>query len=275
MKSICNLHTHCTFCHGKATMEEMTKAAIDAGYRYLGFSSHNPTGFDFDRIQVKQQDIQPYFDEIDRLNAVYGDRIRIFKAFEVESRNAWGTKPVMFEQTDYNIGSVHWLEIDGQYHAIDSSVEKFENLVKAAESVERVWKQYFEEVSSYAEGSDYEIAGHLDLISKFNQVTGMFDENDRLYRNLALECVERVVRAGKIVEVNLGAMNNGYRSQPYPSRFMLERAKELGAKVIISTDAHVTGKIAMNVEWAEDYLRSLGFSSVVQLDESGWTEREL
>ena len=36
-----NLHTHCNFCDGKNTAEEMVLSAIQKGFTLLGFSSHS------------------------------------------------------------------------------------------------------------------------------------------------------------------------------------------------------------------------------------------
>ncbi len=35
-----NLHTHCRFCDGKDTIEDLVRTAIDKGFDSLGFSSH-------------------------------------------------------------------------------------------------------------------------------------------------------------------------------------------------------------------------------------------
>ena len=53
-----NLHTHCTFCDGKNTIEEMIQAAIAAGLDSIGFSSHSPTGYNLDDCQLK--DVEGY-----------------------------------------------------------------------------------------------------------------------------------------------------------------------------------------------------------------------
>ena len=37
-----NLHTHCTFCDGKNTPEELVREAIRMEMDSLGFSSHSP-----------------------------------------------------------------------------------------------------------------------------------------------------------------------------------------------------------------------------------------
>ena len=36
-----NLHTHCTFCDGKNTAEEMVLRAIEEGSPEIGFTSHS------------------------------------------------------------------------------------------------------------------------------------------------------------------------------------------------------------------------------------------
>ena len=69
-----NLHTHTTFCDGKASAEEMVLVAIAKGFDELGFSSHS------DMVA----DLPAYVAEIRRLQAKYAERIRILCGLEAE-----------------------------------------------------------------------------------------------------------------------------------------------------------------------------------------------
>jgi len=42
MTIISNYHTHTKYCDGKGEIEQYVLAAINAGIKYLGFSSHSP-----------------------------------------------------------------------------------------------------------------------------------------------------------------------------------------------------------------------------------------
>ena len=72
-----NYHSHCSFCDGKAPMEEFIKEAIRQGFSAYGISSHAPlpfaTAWTLDRNRVND-----YLDEIERMKRLYGDRIEIY-----------------------------------------------------------------------------------------------------------------------------------------------------------------------------------------------------
>ena len=77
-----NLHTHCTFCDGKNTAEEMVLSAINKGFTVLGFSSHciYPLTSDFyktpdDEWHIPADKIQDYLKEISRLKEKYSNEI--------------------------------------------------------------------------------------------------------------------------------------------------------------------------------------------------------
>ena len=53
-----NCHTHTTFCDGKNSAEEMTLAAINAGFVSLGFSGHSPMYYDADWTMDKENVIK-------------------------------------------------------------------------------------------------------------------------------------------------------------------------------------------------------------------------
>ena len=61
-----NYHSHCSFCDGKAPMEEFIKEAIRQGFSAYGISSHAPlpfaTAWTLDRNRVND-----YLDEIERM----------------------------------------------------------------------------------------------------------------------------------------------------------------------------------------------------------------
>ncbi len=78
-----DFHSHSTWSDGRATIAEMTAAAIERGYAYLGISDHThgltvANGLDEQRIRAQ-------WVEIDRLNAELAP-FRLLKSTEVEIR---------------------------------------------------------------------------------------------------------------------------------------------------------------------------------------------
>ena len=74
------LHAHTNASDGVDTLEAMAEASIACGYGYLGITDHSKTAHYAGGLSVAEIDEQHA--EIDRLNAFYGDRFRIFKGIE-------------------------------------------------------------------------------------------------------------------------------------------------------------------------------------------------
>lgn len=257
-------------------MEQMVVSAIDAGLKILGFSCHNHAGLSFISYQMKKENVDMYFSEIERLREKYRDSIIIYKGLEIESRDGYGRIAQKDTRCDYSIGSIHYFCIDGQYHSVDSEPELFLEALKAAgNDMKRLWRIYFNEVCTYAASSDYDITGHIDLISKFNEKCRLFDENDQLYQCLALEALDTALGAGKIIEINNGAIASGWKTRSYPAPFILRRMKEKNAMIIISSDSHHTSNIVQSFDETERMLKDFGFTEQMILTDNGFVPRAL
>ena len=69
-----------------------------------------------------------------------------------------------------------------------------------------------------------------------------------------------LLAAGKICEINPGAVARGYRKTPYPSRDLLQELHKRGARVTVSSDAHTAGEIAFGFAEAERLAHECGFT---------------
>ena len=99
---------------------------------------------------------------------------------------------------------------------------------------------YFGQLKRVADEPRAQIVGHFDLLTKFDERERFFDETSPRYRAAALDAMDALVSAGKIFEVNTGAISRGWRTAPYPSRWALEQLKRRSARVTISSDSHST-----------------------------------
>ena len=66
-------------------------------------------------------------------------------------------------------------------------------------------------------------------------------------------------------EINTGAMARGLRKFPYPHKELLLFWRELGGKVILTSDAHKKETLGFAFEQTLLLLRELGFDSVLEL----------
>ncbi|GAB3756047.1 helix-hairpin-helix domain-containing protein [Spirosoma pomorum] len=101
------LHNHSTWSDGKQSVEAMAAYCRELGLTYFGIADHSKTasyanGLDVDRVRQQQQ-------EIDRLNAGFGDSFRIFKGIESDilGDGSLDYDDVTLATFDYVVASVH------------------------------------------------------------------------------------------------------------------------------------------------------------------------
>lgn len=263
-----NLHTHTTFCDGKHTPEEIVLRAIEMGMEVIGFSGHSDSPFDLGYAMTEESTRQ-YRAQIPRLAKKYADQICVLMGIEQDYFS-----PPREEGYDFCIGSVHYVAIDGEYFSVDNTVEIAKGAVE--EHLGGDWylfaKKYFQTVCEMTESMAFDIVGHFDIVSKFNQRYGFFDESDPAYLRPALEALDLVLEKEKLIEVNTGAIARQYRKIPYPAPILLRRIAERGGRVILSSDAHDKNNLTFGFEDALAILRSTGIGSVTVRGKEGWRE---
>jgi DNA polymerase (family 10) len=212
------LHAHTTASDGVDTLEAMAKAGIARGYQYIGITDHSKTAHYAGGLTVEE--IEQQHDEIDRLNAAFGDRFRIFKGIESDilPDGSLDYPDEVLRRFDFIIGSIH-----GQFRLEPEA--QTERLVRAASN------------------PFVTIIGHM---------TGR-----QLLRRPGYELdIERVLTAcaehGVAVEVN----GNPWRLD-LDWRW-LRRALELGCTFSINPDAHSTGEITSSTRWGLAIARKSG-----------------
>ena len=226
-----NLHTHSTFCDGADAPEAVVEAALAKGFDALGFSSHSD--------MVK--DLGAYKAEIRRLRGKYAGRIRILCGIEAEYDTGFPRGDF-----DYVIGSAHYITApDGARFAFDHSVKILSDGVRDhfGGSAEAYVHAYFAQVREMLRKFDFDIAGHLDLVRKFNVRHPYFDESAPWYLAELDLTADAVAASGKVAEVNTGAISRGWLDDAYPSAAFRERLRARGVRFILSADAHAADTI--------------------------------
>ena len=159
------LHTHSTFCDGKNSLEEMVLSAIGKNFDSIGFSGHSYMDIYAD-FSMGEEKAAAYKAEIKRLQQVYGDKIKIFCGLEKDNYTKAST-----DGYDYLIGSVHAVQYGDELLYIDWSADR------TRDSVQRVFggdglayaKAYFQAVADLPKYGSFDILGHFDLFTKFNE----------------------------------------------------------------------------------------------------------
>ena len=259
-----NLHAHSTYDDGKATLREMIEASMAAGLTSMGISVHSPLPYESD-WGVYPDRLETYVADMHALAQEYRGRIEVFTGIEWDILTRTD-----LSRFDYVIGSVHHIAADTQ--KLPPSVDQSAQVTR--ETIDQLFggdadamaENYFAQYDAVATQEHVQIVGHVDLLTKFDEQTPFFRPMTERYRKAALFAMEKLVRAGKIFEINTGAISRGYRTTPYPDRRLLCALREMGGKITISADAHSTQGVACAFDTAQALAKDCGFCEVWALE---------
>ena len=256
-----NLHCHTTFDDGRDTAETMVLAALRAGLSSVGVSLHCPIPGE-DSWCCNAGDEAGFIEEMHRLREVYAGRIEVWCGLEYDVDAERRSTPPY----DYIIGSCHIL---GGL-PIDYDPDKAADLIAHHGGADKAAQRYYERVSSLAAFPEVSIVGHFDLLTKYNERVALYDVDSPVYRDAAFAAMETLNAAGKIFEINSGAISRGWRTTPYPSEELLRHLHSLGGRVLISSDAHSADAMTCCFGQCEALAKRCGFTELWQFTGGGF-----
>lgn len=261
-----NLHTHSIYCDGKDTIEEMVQEAISRNFDVLGFSGHGHCAID--TCSMSKENTQKYIHDVLAAKKKYQDKISIHLGIEQDMLGRLETK----EPFEYVIGSKHFLK----NRPIDHSKEKFIELFEYYHhDFISLCKDYYTDLSNMANWSEVDIIGHLDLITKFNEDESFWRFEDEKYVSIVCDCIDRLIGANKIMEINTGAIARGYRTTPYPYKNLLEYINAHQGRICLNSDCHDKTKLDCAYDVSLDLIRSCGFKEMDFLTDQGFQKRKV
>ena len=269
MIPLCNMHTHTLFCDGKNTVDEMVESAISLGVKTLGFSGHSPMEGERFFWSMPEENVEKYIAAVKAAKAKYADKIEVVLGMECDSISKRDLSPY-----EYIIGSVHTVEKNGEYFGVDSEEYITLDIInnQFGGDIYSYVKNYYEEVARLPEKFKFDIVGHFDLVTKYNEGCKHIDIYDKAYQNMALEALDALLPHDYIFEINSGAVAKGYRKTPYPADFILRRMAEKGAKIMINSDTHATSTVMFGYDAALEFARSCGVRSIFVWVDGGFKE---
>lgn len=244
----------------------MVERALELGFDRLGFSGHSPyTADTLGDCFMTPEIFAAYRKEILALKEEYLGRIKIYLGIEQDIISPRYDRSL----TDYRIGSVHTVEAGGKHYEIDISPEKFKEIMDThfGGDYEAMAENYFALTEKIVALTDCEIIGHIDLISKYNDLYGIC-ESDR-YLLAAERAVKTLIPYGRPFEINTGAISRGYRKTPYPSPAILKMIKDLGGSIAISSDCHSAAGLDCAFDKAEALAKAAGFDEYGIIGDNG------
>ncbi|MBR4039131.1 MAG: histidinol-phosphatase [Clostridia bacterium] len=258
-----NLHMHSTWDDGQCSIEEMILASKAAGLASVGFSVHCPMPFE-NTWECPKERLPEYIAEVRAMQKKYAGSIDVYLGIEWDAT----AEDLDISSYDYVIGSVHEIPVPGGTRSADANPETTRAYIHDCfgGDADAAAEAYFAELAKVARKKEADIVGHFDLITKFDEMHHFFDENSPRYQRAARAAMEKLVKAGKIFEVNTGAISRGYRTTPYPSMQWLKLLRELGGKVTVSADAHHISGVTCAFDLAEQMVKEAGFEEIWVLE---------
>ena len=267
----CSLHNHTDFADGRDTAEAMAAAAFKLGCTSFGISEHAPQPFD-PSGGIKEGYTQIYIDTMQKLREQYQERMQVWCGIEQELY-----APMYDDVYDYVIGSVHYVFREGIYVPVDRSREEF------IQAVDEVWhgdairfaEEFYRLTAELPQVFAYDIVGHFDLITKYNEDDCLFSTQDMRYRDAVMSALNELVKRDKIFEINSGAISRGYRKTPYPQPWIIRELHAREARIILSADAHAAENIFFGYEEMKELVYSCGYREVTVFKDGQWVQESI
>ena len=266
-----DFHVHTHHDHGQGSPAAIVREALRYGIPALGLVGHGRMRFACDYAMTPASEAA-LFSEVSALKDEYAGQIDLFCGVELDYYSLPADLPY-----DYRIGSVHYVLHDGRPISVDSDPRELCDAVQQCYG--GVWKQlyeaYYQTVASVADQTGADIIGHFDLITKFNETGVLFSPDDPAYRRAALEALEVLIRKDCLFEINTGAISRGYRTTPYPARWLLQAIHDQGGRIILSSDAHTPATLLYQFRQSAELAADCGFRSAWVLTREGFQEQPL
>jgi len=275
-----DMHTHSNHTDGQATVFEMGKEAFEKGIVLFGCSDHaytvHPDGTH--AFGIHGDELDAYINDVYTLRDMYLGKMNVLCGLEMENLSGFDyIDDFQNSQLDYLIGSTHTVCKDGIYYEVDHSEELFReasNTLYGGDYYALI-KDYYDLEARVVENTQCDIIGHFDLVTKFNRGNKYFDENSPKYLDLALSCMEKLVKEDKPFEINSGAISRGYRTEPYPSKRLLQELHSMGGRIMLNSDAHDPLFIGFRSDENLQLARDCGFTKVSVIGIEGEVELDI
>lgn len=276
--NLTNYHSHSIYCDGRADMAAFARWAKEKGFSAYGYSSHAPLPFptcwtmEWDRMD-------DYLSEFQRLKQAYADYLELYIALEIDYLNEDSHPASACFQAlplDYRIGSVHLLyDEKGEVVDGDLPAPKFAKMVlnHFHGDIETVVHQYFERANRMLQLGGFDILGHADKVHYNAEWFRPHITEENWYIHLVRTHLTEAVRSGYLIEINTKAY--GSLGVFYPDERYFPFLKELGAHVVVNSDAHYPDLINAGRREALQALLRAGFSTVSELHGGTWGEVQI
>ena len=276
--NLTNYHSHCSYCDGKAPLEDFIKEAIKQGFNSYGISSHAPLPFQAP-WSMNWEQVPDYLEECNSLKEKYASQIELYIGMEIDYLNEESNPSVSrFKELrlDYSIGSVHLLyDQNNEVVDVDCSTDKFGVIIDKyfKGDILHVIHSYYDRLKKMIELGGFDIVGHADKIHYNASLyrPGLLEES--WYNDLMFDYFSLIADKGYIVEINTKAFFQ--LGTFFPNKKYFSLLKELNIPVQVNSDAHFPQKINDGRFEAFQALKEVGYTTVMELHAGKWEECEI
>lgn len=233
-------HSHSRWCkHGKGELEEYVLEAIKNHFELMALCEHTPDDRHPFGTRIAWNEYKDYIKEVERLEKIYGNQIKLVRSFEAEYFPEVMDKYKQMKEEDHID-----IWILGQHESSDHTVNYFR-----CKDIEKDLLHYTSDVLEALETGFFDVLAHPDLLMMY------YEEPSPLF----LECMDKIFKVCEqkdiIVEINA----NGIRGHKgYPNKAVFELSKKYNLRYIVSTDAHDPKAFYDEyVKEAEDFAQAL------------------
>jgi histidinol-phosphatase (PHP family) len=276
-----NHHTHSLYSDGSSQPEEYITAAIEKGFKLLGFTEHSPLPFE-NTFSFKNENKEEYIALMGSLKQKYSGQIAVYSGMEMDyipgmSENFSKVKAEY--KLDYLIGSVHlvrpenndelWFTDGPDYRTYDQGLnELFGGDIRKAVTT------YYNQINEMIENQHFDIIGHFDKIKMHNR-DRFFREDETWYTDLVNETLALIQDRDIIVEVNTRGIYKQRSETTYPGLEILKQIKVMRIPVMVNSDAHKIHELDGEFKYGFTLLKEAGIDEVVYFKGNGWSFHSL
>ena len=247
-----NFHTHVYLCkHAEGSPNDYAKVAEREGLTALGFSDHCPyPDGTWGDVRMDYSDLPTYLKLVAEAKAT--SKVPIYLGYECEwhkrYKNFFTEVLIGEHKANYLVFGPHWVQIDNTFKYVPRVTEK-ENLIK-----------YVDQTIEGMESGLFAFLAHPDLFLEH------VEEITPFHLDISKKIIEASVALKMPIEVNGNGCTrelitrNGKPEYRYPVTAFWRLAKELGAHIVLSADAHIPEHLASNRQKAIAFATDLGLT---------------
>jgi histidinol-phosphatase (PHP family) len=258
------------FCsHAADTLDEIVQCYIRKQFPWVGITEHAPFISENSLYYPDEREVgltpklilqrfDDYMLECRRLQKKYQNKIRLFSAMEIETYSGYEQfVPYLIDrfQPDYIVGSVHFINDIG----FDYSESFYNQIVETVGGKDKLYCLYFDKQYEMIKILKPSVVGHFDLIRIFdrNYKSRLLNPDiwQRIERNLQL-----IKDLDLIMDFNLRSLYKG-AEEPYISRPILKRVRELNIAVVPGDDSHDISSVGNYLTEAIKILKDFRFDT--------------